>query len=139
MVAASRGDGYCPQCLKKTRMEIELFSGSMIIAVDLYASWSRNTKNTPNLLSVPEKLTLRDATYVLSGCIYGDGSHFVSIVRDFTSNRLFYCDGMTNNATFVDYKGSKENNFPMKHSTKRLAKSYFVRSEYTYSTINNNR
>ena len=106
-------------------MEIELFSGSMIIAVDLYACWSRNTKSTPNLLSVPEKLALRDTTYVLSGCIFGDGSHFVSIVRDFTSNRLFYCDGVTNNTKFVDAKDSKENNFPMKHSTKRLAKAYF--------------
>ena len=37
--------------------------------------------------------------YALSACIYGDGGHFVELVaRDFTSNRLLFCDGMTYNA-----------------------------------------
>jgi hypothetical protein len=36
-------------------------------------------------------------------CIYGEGSHFVTIVRDFSNNRLLYCDGMENNAQFVDF------------------------------------
>jgi len=36
---------------------------------------------------------------------------------------------MTNNAKFVEYKGSA-GKFPLKHMKKRLEKAYFVRSEY---------
>ena len=36
---------------------------------------------------------------------------------------------MTNNAKFVEYKGSA-GKFPLNHMKKRLEKAYFVRSEY---------
>ena len=79
----------------------------------------------------PEELHLADTTYALSACVYGDGGHFVALVRDFTSNRLLFCDGMTNNnAKFVEYKGSA-GKFLLNHMKKRLENAYFVRSEYT--------
>ncbi len=75
-------------------------------------------------------MRLADTTYyALSACIYGDGGHFVElaeVVRDFTSNRLLFCDGMTNNAK---YKGSA-GKFPLNHMKQRLEKAYFVRSKY---------
>ena len=78
-------------------------------------------------------MSLADTTYyALSACIYGDGGHFVElaeVVRDFTSNRLLFCDGMTNNAKFVEYKGSA-GKLPLNYMKKRLEKAYFVRSKY---------
>ena len=50
-------------------------------------------------------------------------------MRDFTSNRFLFCDGMTNNAKFVEYKGSA-GKFPLNYMKKRLEKAYFVRSTY---------
>ena len=89
------------------------------------------------LLSVlPDIFHLRDIPYTPSACIYGDGSHFVSIiVRDFSTDRLFFCDGMTNNAQFVEYKASA-GKFPITISRKRLVKAYLVRSEYAINTSN---
>jgi hypothetical protein len=85
---------------------------------------------------VPEELHLADTTYALFACIYGGDSHFVSlVVRDFfTSNRLLKCDGMNNNAQFVEYKGSA-GKFPLSLMGKRLEKkAYFVRTEYANLT-----
>jgi hypothetical protein len=82
---------------------------------------------------VPEELHLADTTYALFACIYWGDSHFVSLVRDFTSNRLLKCDGMNNNAQFVEYKGSA-GKFPLSLMGKRLEKAYFVRSEYANLT-----
>jgi hypothetical protein len=56
----------------------------------------------------------------LSACIYGEGSHFVTIVRDFSNNRLLYCDGMENNAQFVEYKATTGGLFPVTISRKSL-------------------
>ena len=69
-----------------------------LLAINIYAC-SNRTNPAPNVPYAPEELRLADATYALSACIYGDGGHFVElVVRDFTSNRLLFCDGMTNNA-----------------------------------------
>ena len=63
---------------------------------------------------------------------YTNGSHFVSIVRDFSTDRLFFCDGMTQ---FVEFKASA-GKFPITISRKRLVKAYLVRSEYAINTSN---
>ncbi len=98
--------------------------------MNIYAC-SNRTNPAPNVPYAPKELRLADTTYALSACIYGDGTHFVElVVRDFTSNRLLFCDGMTNNAKFVEYKGSAGNTFPLNHMKKRLEKAYFVRSNY---------
>jgi hypothetical protein len=81
------------------------FSGTLVLAVNIYAA-SNRTNPDPYVPYAPEELRLAHTTYALSSCVCGDGSHFVALVRDFTSNRLLFCDGMTNNAQFVDYKGS---------------------------------
>ena len=66
-----------------------------------------NSKNTSLLESVPDQIQLGDTNYTLSACIYGDGGHFISMVRDFSTNRLFLCDdGMVNNAQFVEVKST---------------------------------
>ena len=112
------------------KSEIGSFSGPLILATHVYAV------RDMQLLSVPDILHLRDITYYTpSACIYGDGSHFVSIVRDFSTDRLFFCDGMTNNAQFVEYKASA-GKFPITISRKRLVKAYLVRSEYAINTSN---
>jgi hypothetical protein len=89
------------------------------------------------LHSVPEKIKLGDTAYTLSACIYAGGSHFVSIVRDLTTKRLLFCDGMMNNAQFTDYKASS-GTFPLQVSSKGLEFAYFVRSEYVNENANNN-
>ena len=61
--------------------------------------------------------------------------HFVSIVRDFSSDRLLFCDGMLNNAQFTEYKASA-GKFPMAKEKMMLYRAYFVRSEYTITTDN---
>ena len=86
--------------------------------MNIYACSNRTNPN-PNVPYAPEELHLADTAYALSACIYGDGGHFVALVRDFTSNRLLFCDGMTNNAKFVEYKGSA-GKFPLNHMKKRL-------------------
>jgi hypothetical protein len=72
-----------------------------------------NTKNNSLFESVPDRIQLGDTHYTLSACIYGDGAHFISMVRDFQTNRLYTCDGMANNAPKI----------PMDIA-------YFLRSEY---------
>ena len=66
----------------------------------------------------------------LSACIYGEGSHFVTIVRDFSNNRLLYCDGMENNAQFVEYKATREGLFPVTLSRKEMQTAFYMRSEF---------
>ena len=127
-VAATHGPGYCQLCLKPKEIQINQFSGPLLLAMNIYACSNRTNPN-PNVPYAPEELHLADTAYALSACIYGDGSHFVALVRDFASNRLLFCDGMTNNAKFVEYKGSA-GKFPLSHMKKRLEKAYFVRSEY---------
>ena len=51
------------------------------------------------------------------------------MVRDFSTNRLFLCDGMANNAQFVEVK-STTTSFPDKFSKKLMNIAYFLRSEY---------
>ena len=41
-------------------------------------------------------------SYKLSACVYGDGVHFVAIGREFATGKLYYCDGMENNAQMVE-------------------------------------
>ena len=127
-MAATHSAGHCQLCLKKRKIEIDQFSGPLVLAVNIYAA-SNRTNPDPYVPYAPEELRLAHTTYALSSCVYGDGSHFVALVRDFTSNRLLFCDGMTNNAQFVEYKGSA-GKFPLMLMRKRLEKSYFVQSQY---------
>ena len=129
MLLAVRSPGHCPQCRTMRKTEIGLFSGPLILPTLVFG-----VKGT-TILSVPEILHLRDYTYTLSACIYGDNSHFVSIVRDFSSDRLLFCDGMSNNAQFTEYKASA-GKFPMAKDKMMLYRAYFVRSEYTITTNN---
>jgi len=105
--------------------------------VKVYAvNHRKDTSNTPFLQSVPEQVQLGDTAYTLSACIYGDGSHFVSIVRDYSTKRLLFCDGMMNNAQFIDYKASS-GAFPLILLSKELQFAYFVRLEYVTNNTNN--
>ena len=117
------------------KSEIGSFSGPLILATHVYYA----VRDMQLLCVLPVDIFhLRDITpyYTPSACIYGDGSHFVSIVRDFSTDRLFFCDGMTNNAQFVEYKASA-GKFPITISRKRLViKAYLVRSEYAINTSN---
>ena len=130
-----RSPGYCQRCLHIKTTEIDQFSGALIIPMKVYAvNHRKDTSNTPFLQSVPEQVQLGDTAYTLSACIfYGDGSHFVSIVRDFSTKRLLFCDGMMNNAQFIDYKASS-GAFPLILLRKELQFAYFVRSEYVTSS-----
>jgi hypothetical protein len=38
----------------------------------------------------------------LSACVYGDGGHFVGIGKDFMTGKLYYCDGMKDNAQMIE-------------------------------------
>ena len=104
--------------MSEKEIQINQFSGPLLLAMNIYACSNRTNPN-PNVPYAPEELHLADTAYALSACIYGDGGHFVALVRDFTSNRLLFCDGMTNNAKFVEYKGSA-GKFPLNHMKKRL-------------------
>ena len=77
-----------------------------------------------------DRIQLGDTAYTLSACIYGEGSHFVTIVRDFSNNRLLYCDGMENNAQFVEYKATTGGLFPVTILRKTMQTAYYIRSEY---------
>jgi len=125
-IRATRSPGPCQQCLRMKETEIQLFSGPLIIPMHGYVISNDKTITK----SVPEQLQLGDITYTLSACSYGEGAHFVSIARDFSSNRLLFCDGMANNAQFVEYKAST-GKFPTRISRKELQQAFFVRSEYT--------
>jgi hypothetical protein len=112
---------------------VSVLRTTFILAMNIYAC-SNRTNPAPNVPYAPEELHLADTTYALFACIYGGDSHFVSLVRgDFTSNRLLKCDGMNNNAQFVEYKGSA-GKFPLSLMGKRLEKAYFVRTEYANLT-----
>ena len=89
-----------------------------------------NSKNSSLFQSVPDQIQLGDSNYTLSACIYGDGGHFITLVRDFPTNRLFLCDGMANNAQFVEVKSTTTTTFPDKFSKKTMNIAYFLRSDY---------
>ena len=51
-------------------------------------------------------------------------------MRDFSNNRLLYCDGMENNAQFVEYKATTGGLFPVTISRKTMQTAYYMRSEF---------
>ena len=93
-----------------------------------------NSKNSSLFQSVPDRIQLGDTNYTLSACIYGDGGHFISMVRDFQTNRLYICDGMANNAQFVEVKSTTAT-FPDKYSKIPMGMAYFLRSEYITTVL----
>ena len=93
-----------------------------------------NSKNSSLFQSVPDRIQLGDTNYTLSACIYGDGGHFISMVRDFQTNRLYICDGMANNAQFVEVKSTTAT-FPDKFSKIPMSIAYFLRSEYITTVL----
>ena len=129
-ILATRSPGRCQTCLNNMISEIDLFSGALVIPIHVFVVQGKKSATFTPLESIPEQLQLGDTAYTLSACIYGEGSHFVSIVRDFSTDRLFFCDGMTNNAQFVEYKATT-GTFPVKISRKSIQMAYFIRSEYT--------
>ena len=100
-----------------------------MLPMKVFVVQGRKSTTFTSLQSIPEQIQLGDTAYTLSACIYGDGSHFVSLVRAFSTKRIFKCDGMTNNAQFVEYKAST-GTFPVVIAKKNLETTFFVRTEY---------
>ena len=125
-MVATIAPNHCHKCKKYFRTEYNPFKGAIMIGI-------RNTFNSKNsslFQSVPDQIQLGDSNYTLSACIYGDGGHFITLVRDFPTNRLFLCDGMANNAQFVEVKSTTTTTFPDKFSKKTMNIAYFLRSDY---------
>ena len=74
------------------------------------------------------KLGNNGVEYKLSACCYGDGSHFISISRDFNDNVLYDCDGMEDNAQYRKINGDK---FPLEFKGKVLTDAFYIRVEYS--------
>ena len=65
---------HCQLCLKPKEIQINQFSGPLLLAMNIYACSNRTNQN-PNVPYAPEELHLADTAYALSACIYGDGGH----------------------------------------------------------------
>ena len=127
-VRGNRGASYCTVCSRELVATYTQFRGALAVKIDMFKSTRKN--KSPLLNDVPDQIKLADTIYTLSGCIYmyENGVHFVSMVRDFTSHRILYCDGMENNAQFVE---SLSTNFPRELPNKMILNcSYYVHSKY---------
>ena len=102
--AASFGSNYgvrCPTCETRLNHTFDEYKGSVVLVVshDFYDN-PKAPKATANNI-VPDTFLFGNTLYRLSGCGYTDGGHFVSIGRDVTTGKFFYCNGMRNNAQFT--------------------------------------
>jgi hypothetical protein len=131
-VRGNRGVSHCTVCSRELVTTYTEFRGALAVKINMFKSLTRKNKS-PLLNYVPDQINLADTSYTLSGCIYSyeSGVHFVSMVRDFTSHRLLYCDGMENNAQFVEWNNSSASNFPRELPNKMILNStYYVCSKY---------
>jgi len=116
----------CQECGRLCqKAEYSQVQGAVIISIrDQQTFGSRDTLSKP----VPDQIQLGKTRYTLSGCIYGDDNHFISIVRDFSSDRMLFCDGATNNAQFMERPTltTFPGNVPFR---KRLNTAFYVRSD----------
>ena len=105
--------------------EYSQVQGALIIRIlDFQTFHTVSTLSKP----VPDQIQLGETSYTLFACIYGNRLHFVSMVRDFSNNRIFFHDGMANNAQFVE---RSLDTFPGELSDNmNLDSAFYVRSDY---------
>ena len=131
-VRENRGASHCTVCSRELVATYTQFRGVLAVKIDMFKSPTRKNKS-PLLNYLPDQIKLADTIYTLSGCIYAyeSGVHFVSMVRDFTSHRILYCDEMANNAQFVESNNSLATNFPRESPNKLILNcTYYVHSKY---------
>ena len=61
-----------------------------------------NLGEVPKVAVVQDEIEVGGHKYRLSGCTYGDGGHFVAIVRAFYTGKMYFHDGMENNGMWVN-------------------------------------
>ena len=118
-------DKRCHVCSTQLEMRYDEIIGPMILCVkqDYYRS-EGIAERVDGV--VPDSLNLGNTEYKLSACVYGDGSHFVSITRNFIEGVLYYCDGRQDNAQFLKQRFL---HFPLDFKGKRLTDAFYVREE----------
>ena len=117
----------CPTCQRKCKTEYSQFQGALVIRIIDYSHLLRENQ----LLEIlPDEILLADTSYRLSACIYGDNCHFVTMVRDFSTNQVLICDGMSNDAKFIEHN-SFIKSFPAKLFEMRVNVTFFVRSDFS--------
>ena len=117
----------CPTCHRKCKTIYSQFQGALVIRI---VDYSHLLKENELLEILPDEILLADTRYRLSACIYGDNCHFVTMVRDFSTNRVLICDGMSNDAQFIEHNSSIKS-FPAKLFEMRVNVTFFVRSDYS--------
>ena len=115
----------CPTCGFKAKKHYDQFEAPLMIFC----------KSQPNCrgksrTSLPDTIDVSGFSYTLSGCVYGNGHHFITMARDFGNGRVYICDGMENNAKYVELPQSSPK-FPPKFGSMIIDTVFYIRSEYT--------
>jgi hypothetical protein len=76
---------------------------------------------------IPEEFVLGSHTYRVSGCTYGDGSHFTAVVKCFDTKKLYDQDGMENNGKWMDRKDTV---FPLFSQGRVVNDVVYLRSDH---------
>jgi hypothetical protein len=115
----------CKQCGANLNRTYDTFTTPLILHV-MFDAMPAHLRNK-NVKDVPDILRFGDASYVLSACSYGDGSHFVSLVRNFEDDHLYFCDGMENNAQYIRQTIIS---FPANLKSKQANTAYYIHAEF---------
>lgn len=113
----------CQTCGTAMKIRFDQIVYPMVLVLFKFNSKKHGDKRVTTILNT---LTIGEFTYKLSGCVYGDNFHFVSLVRDFTNDTIYFYDGMKNNGQFTRFLGAS---FPGSIGGYQHNDAYYIRTD----------